>query len=229
MRHDDRFPRRRLPRLRGSTVGMTAVAAAIIVLIALAHPEIVTYDSTRGGWGISLKRRPPLTELLPSPGATQTAPVDDGRIVESRGRPPGAFALTVAYVYDGDTIEATVHEPGSVVTTTDPIRIRLIGIDAPEGTPVAECGADAARDHLRRLLPEGSTVWAAPETDERDRHDRWLFNLWTDDGRFVNAELVAAGSAETMRIAPNTAFARELADAQAQAVASAVGKWGSCP
>lgn len=143
-------------------------------------------------------------------------------------RPVDAFAMTVTYVFDGDTIEARVQEPGEIVTTANPIRIRLIGIDTPEGTPTPECWAEEARDQLRDLLPEGATVWAAPDTDSWDPYQRRLFNLWTDDGRFVNHALVAAGSAEAIRVWPNVRFYDLLADAQAEAEASGAGMWSAC-
>lgn len=168
--------------------------------------------------------------------ATSTETIGDARPEPSESaqdsgipsRPADAFALTVTYVFDGDTIEARMRQPDDVVTTTDPIRIRLIGIDTPEGTPTPECWADEARTHLRGILPEGSTVWAAPDTDTWDGYGRRLFNLWTDDGTFVNHELVAGGDAEAIRVSPNVAFSDLLSAAQAEAEASAAGRWGAC-
>lgn len=143
-------------------------------------------------------------------------------------RPPEAFALTVDYVFDGDTIEARAQTPNDVVTTADPIRVRLIGIDTPAGTPTLECWADEARLHLAQLLPEGSTVWAAPDADSWDDYGRRLFNLWTDEGVFVNHALVAAGDAEAIRVWPNVGFYDLLTAAQAEAEASGAGQWGAC-
>lgn len=143
-------------------------------------------------------------------------------------RPAAAFPLTVLYVYDGDTIQARMQQPNDVVTTSNPIRVRLIGVDTPEGTPTPECWADEARAHLAQLLPEGATVWAAPDRDTWDDYDRRLFNLWTDDGAFVNLELVTAGDAEAMRVWPNVLYDDLLASAQAEAQASGAGRWGAC-
>ncbi len=143
-------------------------------------------------------------------------------------RPDDAFALTVTYVFDGDTIEAHVVTPNEVVSTTEPVRVRLIGIDTPEGTPSPECWADEARVRLETLLPEGSTVWASPDVEPRDRYDRALLYLWTEDGRFVNHELVAGGDAEALRVPPNTAHADLFTAAQAAAQASGAGQWGAC-
>lgn len=158
----------------------------------------------------------------PEPGASE--PADPA----APPRPDDAFPLTVLYVYDGDTIQARMQQPDDVVTTSNPIRIRLIGIDTPEGTPTPECWADEARTHLAELLPEGSTVWAAPDRDTWDDFDRRLFNLWTVDGAFVSLELVIAGDAEAIRVWPNVAHYDLLVDAQARAEASGSGRWGAC-
>ena len=75
---------------------------------------------------------------------------------EIPGRPADAFPMTVGYVFDGDTIELQHDAPNEAVTTTAPIRVRLIGVDTPEGTPAPECWADEARAHLAALAPEGA-------------------------------------------------------------------------
>lgn len=143
-------------------------------------------------------------------------------------RPDDAFALRVDHVVDGDTLRATVLAPNEIVTSREQIRIRLIGIDTPEVTPPVECGADAATAHLRELLPEGARVWASVDRDSWDRYDRRLFLLWTDDGTFVNHDLVAAGHAEAMPVRPNLRHADLFAAAEEHARASGLGRWGSC-
>ena len=69
---------------------------------------------------------------------------------------------------------------------------------------------------------------AAPDSDTWDDYRRRLFNLWTDDGRFVNHELVAAGDAEAIRVVPNVAYYDLLSATQARAEASGAGQWGAC-
>ncbi|MCC2033681.1 thermonuclease family protein [Microbacterium allomyrinae] len=191
---------------------------AVVVLAALALAGVLAWLVLDG--------------RLPWAGGDAAAPAATDPAAPGRGipaRPDDAFALTVTYVFDGDTIEARMQEPNDIVTTADPIRIRLIGIDTPEGAPTPECWAEEARAHLIELLPEGATVWAAPDADTWDDYQRRLFNLWTDDGRFVNHELVAAGSAEAIRVWPNVAFYDLLDDAQTHAEASGAGQWGACP
>lgn len=195
---------RRRMRRRATTVAVIAIAAAVLV-------GVIRLSACTAG----IEHAPTTT-----PTSSSAAGIPS--------RPPEAFALTVGHVFDGDTIEARMRQPNDVVTTTEPIRIRLIGIDTPEGTPSPECWADEARRHLAQLLPEGSTVWAAPDAETRDDYDRLLLNLWTDEGVFVNHALVAAGDAEAIRVWPNVAFFDLLSAAQAEAEASGAGQWGAC-
>lgn len=125
---------------------------------------------------------------------------------DPRATPPAdAFEVTIDYVYDGDSLR------------TDAGEVRLIGIDAPEGTPTPECGADAARDRLRELLPEGDSAWAAYDAERTDRFDRALLYLWNDEGRFVNATMLAEGLAAPYDSTPNTTYAEQLQRAAASA------------
>ncbi|GAA5034941.1 thermonuclease family protein [Microbacterium fluvii] len=160
-----------------------------------------------------------------------TAPAGEADAVATASdlpaRPDDAVALTVASVWDGDTLRAVAQESSDLVGT-DEIKIRLIGIDTPERSPDEECGAMSARDDLLALAPVGSTIWAAPDADPLDRYDRWLFYLWTDDGRFINYELTASGAAEPMSIEPNTTYEALFEAGTAQARADGVGRWGAC-
>lgn len=212
--HDDR----RRPA-RGARA--LIVAATILVVLAIAAlgwlPSGAGPGSIRSG---DLGRRMPLPGLMPTTPAAQPDGETPGDGIPPR--PDDADDLTVTHVFDGDTIE--VADPA----TGERRRVRLIGIDTPEGTPTPECWADEARAHLAELLPDGATVWAAPDTELYDRYDRALLYLWTVDRRFVNYELVAAGDAEALRIDPNTAHADLFDAAQAEAEASRAGLWGAC-
>lgn len=141
--------------------------------------------------------------------------------------PTSAFAMTVTYVYDGDTVQATVDQANEIVTTTGPIRIRLIGVDAPEMTPEPQCGAEEATDWLRATLPVGATIQVAPDRDSWDDYGRRLFNVWTGD-RFVNLDLVGEGQATTLRIWPNVGHAEVLSAAEQRAAAAERGLWSTC-
>lgn len=177
-------------------------------------------------WDVLGRPLPEFGSKPPTVGASDPPPAPVPGEVPAR--PDNAFALTVGYVYDGDTIKATMVTPNETVTTANPIKIRIIGIDTPEGTPEVECWANEARAALSLMLPEGSTVWAAPDRDTWDDYGRRLFSLWTDDGRFVDYEMVASGAAEAIRIWPNVTNYDLLAAAQDRAEADRLGQWGAC-
>ncbi|WP_345801464.1 thermonuclease family protein [Microbacterium sp. AZCO] len=148
---------------------------------------------------------------------------------EVPARPDDAFPVTVVSVWDGDTLHADVDSSHPGVAASDDVRVRLIGIDTPEVSDPAECWSAEAKAQLTTLAPVGTRLWAAFDDDPRDRYDRLLLYLWTEDGRFINHELVATGSAETMTIAPNDAYAALFAADEARARAAGAGQWGGCP
>ncbi|GAA3866095.1 hypothetical protein GCM10022381_07200 [Leifsonia kafniensis] len=141
-------------------------------------------------------------------------------------RPADATVMTVDYVHDGDTLfllptDAPTSDSGTV-------KVRLIGLDTPEIGDQAECYGDEATEQLQALLPEGTQVGVAADIEMLDQYGRSLFYLWTEDGRFVNYELVAAGAAEEVTYAPNDAYADLFRTAEISARSSGVGLWGAC-
>src|SRR5438552_18586380 len=114
-----------------------------------------------------------------------------------RRMPAGPLVGRVMRVVDGDTIN--VRLGGRVE------RVRYIGMDTPEsvkpGTPV-QCFAKKACAENARLVA-GQDVRLRVGAEPRDRYGRLLAYVFTaSDGRLVNAELVAAGFARTLPIAP---------------------------
>lgn len=170
--------------------------------------------------------------LLGAAGALIVALIWIGAVAVNapREESTGDASFIVTYVFDGDTIEAEPADAAArdLAGADEPVRIRLIGIDTPEGTPEPECGAAAARDRLIELLPEGSRVVAASDRELRDRYDRLLLYLWDDDDAFVNATLVAEGHAAALRVEPNTVHAAEFERLDAEAREAGVGQWGTC-
>lgn len=131
--------------------------------------------------------------------------------------PPDARPYTVTRVVDGDTVVARDRSGGQAV------RIRYLGIDAPEvaaGEPFAREATAANRE-----MVEGRRVWVSTDVKDTDEHGRRLGYVFAD-GRFVNRELVAAGYAEVMLVAPNVRYGDELVAAQAEARAAGRGMWG---
>ncbi len=163
------------------------------------------------------------------PAATATAsPSPPAR---RAGPPAGAQPVRVDFPLDGDSLQVTADQPGPVIDVTDPVQLRLLGIDAPElhgadGSP--QCWADAARAELHRLAPNGARLWLLPDAQRLDPYGRRLVYAWTADGRFLNGELAALGAVRELAIRPNLAHQPELHDAVEQARVQRRGLWGSC-
>lgn len=112
--------------------------------------------------------------------------------------PQDAEAVSIRHVHDGDT-----------VVRNDGERIRLIGIDTPElarDARPAEDYALAARDHLRALVAEAESLSARYGQERRDDYGRLLAHLYAN-GRNLQAELLEAGLATPLFIAPNLGHA----------------------
>jgi len=161
-----------------------------------------------------------------------TETVADGTIDPVGGtiptRPSAAVAMIVEHVHDGDTLFLRTAQANTLVATTDAVKVRLLGIDTPEVGDRAECFGDQATEQLRTLLPDSSRTWITADQDPADQYGRSLFYLWTEDGSFVNYELVARGAAESVMIAPNDAYYPLLRAAEDAARAAGAGMWGVC-
>jgi micrococcal nuclease len=147
--------------------------------------------------------------LAASACADASEPTEPERAASSEAR--------VARVVDGDTI---VLEDGQ--------RVRLVQIDAPEGS--GECYGEEAGPVLSALLPVGSRLRLEddPSLDDVDRYGRLLRYVFTN-GTNVNLLLVRRGAASVWffdgdrgRYAEQLIAAAELAEADGR------GAWGAC-
>ena len=133
------------------------------------------------------------------------------------GASPRSLVATIQHVADGDSVTA-------MTDNNTKLRIRLLGIDAPEvphGKKPGQPFGDEARDYLDHLIG-GKTVRV--DAYGRDQHQRVLAVLW-DEQLNVNLLLVAMGYAEIYRGAPCQVSCRELEQAEAQAQRDRVGMW----
>jgi micrococcal nuclease len=150
---------------------------------------------------------------------------DDDHAEPAAARPPtGAFSAVVERVVDGDTFVA--------IRDGARLRVRLIGIDAPESVqpeaPV-ECYGREAAVALAALLPAGTAVRGAYEAGEpRDQYGRELWDVWLDDGRFVQAELVSAGAVQARTYQPHDRYADLLSALGQRAERRGAGLHGAC-
>jgi endonuclease YncB( thermonuclease family) len=153
---------------------------------------------------------PVLLMMLAWPAAASAAP------------PPGVEPATgaVAAVDDGDSL-----------TLADGRRVRLAGIDAPEPPPEAADGAvgrgtlaAAAREALAALAL-GKRVTLALGDRPRDRYGRVLAQLRTEDGLWLQGELLRRGLARVHSFADNRAMVPQMLAVEAEARAAGRGLW----
>lgn len=125
----------------------------------------------------------------------------------------------VASIIDGDTIKL---ENGWT--------IRYLDIDTPEthSPKVApQCYGQEASDYNEKLL-EGRKVRLVSDVTDKDNYGRLLRYVFTDDGTFVNYELVLKGFAQVSVIPPDSLLYKTFLTAQDSAVKNSLGLWSKC-
>lgn len=133
---------------------------------------------------------------------------------------PDGELVVVEFVVDGDTIELD-----------DGRRVRLLQLDAPEGSDPAECYAEEAREVLSDAVEQGGEILlvADPLLDQEDRFGRLLRYVYVD-GENVNVQLVRRGAATVWFFDGDEGiFATEMLEVATDANASGRGLWGACP
>ena len=118
---------------------------------------------------------------------------------------------TVSRVVDGDTFYCT-----------DGLKVRLIGIDAPERAQ-GRAGRESAAA-LRRMLPHGSRVRLEQDVAPRDRYGRTLAYVWRDSV-LINELLLREGWAFLLTVPPNVRQVGRLERAQRVGRAAKAGLW----
>ena len=91
----------------------------------------------------------------------------------------GEVSGSVRYVVDGDSLYINGYEP----------QIRLWGVDAPESD---ERGFKDATETLKRLALKKAVTCQRVDTDQ---YGRTVARCFLNDGREVNAEMIASGTA----------------------------------
>ncbi|MGC9338003.1 MAG: thermonuclease family protein, partial [Candidatus Cloacimonadia bacterium] len=109
------------------------------------------------------------------------------------------------------------------------IKIRLIGVDAPETrrTRTKEIGfyAQESGQYLKNLI-EGKKVRLEYDVDTLDLYGRTLAYVYTETNLFVNAELVRRGYAMVMTVPPNVRYAEKFVRLARKARMKERGLWG---
>ena len=129
---------------------------------------------------------------------------------------PAPQTALVVRVIDGDTL-----------VLAGGIRVRVLGLDAPEmekdGQP-AEFLAHKAKAVLADLTLN-QTITLEYDRLRYDHYCRLLAYLFLPDHTLVNAELVRRGLARVYFIAPNLRYQKEMLIAQQEAIEAQGGIW----
>lgn len=129
-----------------------------------------------------------------------------------------AGKFKVIHVYDGDTLKVSGHDIE--------VKIRLVGIDAPEvnrgkrkpGQPYSQ----QAKKYLAGMVLNKTVDLRGYGTD---KYNRLLFEVFFD-GKNVNLEMVKAGLAEVCRgKAPHGLVLEPYLQAEEKAKADKIGMW----
>jgi micrococcal nuclease len=122
---------------------------------------------------------------------------------------PRADTVAVLRVIDGDTIVVSGN-----------LRVRYIGINAPE---MKERFGRQAWQANRRLV-EGKRVRLEKDISNTDKYGRLLRYVWVDD-LLVEAELVRMGYARARAYPPDVKYQDQLEALEREARAAGRGMW----
>lgn len=123
---------------------------------------------------------------------------------------------------DGDTFWVLNHEGNRV-------KIRLIGIDAPENKSVFNKKKHPfgihSKEYLDSILTKNEYVKLTFDVDSLDRYGRTLAYAYLNDGTFLNEKIIREGYATLMTIPPNITYENLFYEAQVYAREHALGIW----
>ncbi|MCB1856725.1 MAG: thermonuclease family protein [Gammaproteobacteria bacterium] len=143
-------------------------------------------------------------------------------------------SYAVLDIEDGDTLILEVDG--------QPVRVQLLGIDAPEDTDnpklhrdlqrtgleasqLLELGHRATR-HLRGLAPPGTTVSLIGDITQRDKYGRLPAILMPHDGPSLNTAMVEDGYAIPLSAYPlDDTLEKRLVELESEAINNRRGLW----
>lgn len=110
------------------------------------------------------------------------------------------------------------------------VKIRLIGIDAPEVKNVFNKKKHPfgihSKQFLESILTNNNYIKLTFDVDSLDRYGRTLAYAYLNDGTFLNEILVKNGYATIMTVSPNVKYENLFFEAQRYARENNLGIWG---
>ena len=102
------------------------------------------------------------------------------------------YRAYVRRVYDGDTITVDIDLGFGIIVKEQ--KIRLLGINAPEGRGKQKSAGIKSRDALRERI---ANKWIKLKTkkDKKGKYGRWIGEIWLEDTN-INQWLLSEGLAE---------------------------------
>ena len=152
--------------------------------------------------------------------------------LSSGGAASDFIEAEAVYVVDGDTLDVQIG--------SETVRVRLIGIDAPESShPSQEENApegDTAAAYLTACFPAGTHLYLEKDISDTDIYGRSLYYVWTElptaemsltqtREQMLNAKLVWQGYARTMEVPPDTSYSELFARLEENARRESAGLW----
>lgn len=135
-------------------------------------------------------------------------------VVQEPSQEAGERARVVR-VIDGDTIEV---EGG--------LRVRYIGINAPESSKKYECFAESSTKKNRDFVL-GKEIFMEKDISETDKYGRLLRYVYIGEV-FVNDEIVKQGYAKVSTYPPDVKYQTQFLESQKYARDNNLGLWREC-
>ncbi len=142
-------------------------------------------------------------------------------------------SVKILNIIDGDSL--LVQEGSSK------IKLRLIGIDAPESFPNDKALLDAKRirtdlksivaagkrskKHLEDLLAGHNKIKIVTDKQKHDDYGRLLAYVFIGENQFINLQMIKDGYARPMAKSPNLRYADQFSESARQASREKLGLW----
>ncbi|MFZ2555846.1 MAG: thermonuclease family protein [Minisyncoccia bacterium] len=199
-------------------VGLSHMIGAIVTLLVLVAGAF--------GVGTQWKEEPEantasVAASIEDDTATTSEEVDEEESTESEQE-----LFDVIKVVDGDTIAVSMNGKSET--------IRLIGIDTPETNDPrtgVQCFGKEATAKLKSVIGTRVSIERDAGEGERDKYDRLLAYIYSEEGTMLNKYLIAQGYAYEYTYDDAYKYQKEFKAAQVDAKAKKRGLWASdaCP